>query len=116
MRLRIDLKIFIFLFIFYLTKQMELYGFIMFFAFLHELGHLFAGILFKLRPEKIEIMPFGFSISFKISTKEYNRKINNETSFFCEERYTCNSLFPVKYPGVGATGYTYPAFQRFGKI
>ena len=75
MRLRIDLKIFIFLFIFYLTKQMELYGFIMFFAFLHELGHLFAGILFKLRPEKIEIMPFGFSISFKISTKEYNRKI-----------------------------------------
>lgn len=36
--------------------------------------------------------------------------------FFCEERYTCNSLFPVKYPGVGATGYTYPAFQRFGKI
>ena len=54
MRLRIDLKIFIFLFIFYLTKQMELYGFIMFFAFLHELGHLFAGILFKLRPEKIE--------------------------------------------------------------
>ncbi len=43
--------------------------------FLHELGHLFAGILFKLRPEKIEIMPFGFSISFKISTKEYNRKI-----------------------------------------
>ncbi len=75
MRFRIDLKIFIFLIIFYFTKQIELYAFIMFFAFIHELGHLTAGLIMGMKPEKIELMPFGFSISFKISVKEYNKKI-----------------------------------------
>lgn len=75
MRFRIDLKIFIFLIIFYFTKQIEIYAMIMFFAFIHELGHLFAGILLGMKPEKIELMPFGVSISFKINVKEYNNKI-----------------------------------------
>ncbi len=75
MRFRIDLKIFIFLIIFYFTKQIELYAFIMFFAFVHELGHLIAGLIMRMKPEKIELMPFGFSISFKISVEEYNKKI-----------------------------------------
>lgn len=75
MRFRIDLKIFVFLIIFYFTKQIELYAFIMFFAFIHELGHLIAGLIMGMKPEKIELMPFGFSISFKISVEEYNKKI-----------------------------------------
>lgn len=75
MRFRIDLKIFIFLIIFYFTKQIELYAFIMFFAFIHELGHLIAGLIMGMKPEKIELMPFGFSISFKIAVEEYNKKI-----------------------------------------
>ena len=75
MRFRIDLKIFIFLVLFYFTKQIELYAFIMIFAFIHELGHLIAGILMGMKPEKLEIMPFGVSISFKINVKEYNKKI-----------------------------------------
>ncbi len=29
----------------------------------------------RLRPEKIDLNPFGFSISFKIMTKDYNKKI-----------------------------------------
>lgn len=29
----------------------------------------------RMKPEKIELMPFGFSISFKISVEEYNKKI-----------------------------------------
>ena len=74
MRFRIDLKIFIFLIIFYFTKQIELYAFIMFFAFVHELGHLIAGLIMRMKPEKIELMPFGFSISFKISVEEYKKK------------------------------------------
>ena len=45
MRFRIDLKIFIFLIIFYFTKQIEIYAMIMLFALIHELGHLLAGIL-----------------------------------------------------------------------
>ena len=45
MRFRIDLKIFIFLVLFYFTKQIEIYALIMIFAIIHELGHLVAGIL-----------------------------------------------------------------------
>lgn len=75
MRFRIDLKIFIFLIIFYFTKQIELYVYIMFFAFIHELGHLMAGLLMGMRPEKLELMPFGVTVSFKINVKEYNKKI-----------------------------------------
>lgn len=75
MRFRIDLKIFIFLIIFYLTRQIELYTFIMIFALIHELGHLFAGILLGMKPEKLELMPFGVAVAFKINHKEYNKKI-----------------------------------------
>lgn len=75
MRFRIDLKIFIFLILFYFTKQIELYAFIMIFALVHEFGHLLAGLLMGMKPEKLELMPFGVSISFKINVKEYNKKI-----------------------------------------
>lgn len=75
MRFRIDLKIFIFLILFYFTKQIELYAMIMIFAIIHEVGHLLAGLLMGMKPEKIEIMPFGVSISFKINAREYNKKI-----------------------------------------
>ena len=77
MRFRIDLKIFIIIILFYLTKQIQIYDLIMIFALIHELAHLLAGILIKMKPEKLEIMPFGFSISFKINVYEYNKKIKN---------------------------------------
>lgn len=75
MRFRIDLKIFIFLVLFYFTKQIEIYALIMIFAIIHELGHLVAGILMGMKPEKIELMPFGLSVSFKININDYNKKI-----------------------------------------
>ena len=75
MRFRIDLKIFLFIILFYFTKQVEVYGMIMFFAILHELGHLLAGLLLGMKPEKMEIMPYGVSISFKVMPKDYNQKI-----------------------------------------
>ena len=75
MRFRIDLKIFIFVILFYFTRQIELYAMIMIFALIHELGHLLAGILLGMKPEKLEIMPFGVAISFKIGVEEYNKKI-----------------------------------------
>lgn len=77
MRFRIDLKIFIFLILFYFTKQIELYAMIMIFALIHEFGHLLAGVIMGMKPEKIEVMPFGVSISFKINVDEYNEKIRN---------------------------------------
>lgn len=75
MRFRIDLKIFIIIALFYLTKQIQIYALIMIFALIHELAHLVAGIIVKMKPEKLEIMPFGFSVSFKIGINEYNKKI-----------------------------------------
>ncbi len=81
MRFRIDLKIFIFLILFYFTKQIEIYGYIMFFAFIHELGHLICGMILGMKPEKLEIMPFGLSVSFKIKADEYNKKVKKGNLF-----------------------------------
>ena len=77
MRFKIDLKIFLFVIIFYFTKQIHIYALIMLFAFIHELGHLMAGILCGMKPERLEIKPYGVSISFKIVPKDYNNKILN---------------------------------------
>ena len=77
MRFRIDLKLFLIVFIFIFTKQIHIYILMMIFALLHELGHLFAGILLKMKPEKIEIIPVGLTISFKVSIKDINQKIGN---------------------------------------
>lgn len=72
MKFRIDLRIFLFLMLFYFTKQIEIYLMILVFAFIHELGHLLTGILLGMKPEKIGIMPTGLSISFKPKFKDYN--------------------------------------------
>ena len=65
MKIRIDLKILIFLVLFYFTNQLKIYLVIMLFCFIHELGHIFAGLIFNMKIEKLEIMPFGFSVSFE---------------------------------------------------
>lgn len=75
MKFKIDLKIFLFLILFYFTKQVETYIVIMVFAIIHELGHLVAGLALGMKPESIKIMPYGLSISFKIIPEDYNKKI-----------------------------------------
>ena len=75
MEFKIDLKIFIFLIIFYFTKQIEIFSIIIFFSIIHELGHLLFGILLGMKPQKMKLMPVGLSISFKLDTKNYNKKI-----------------------------------------
>lgn len=75
MRFKIDFKIFLFLILFYFTRQVETYVMILFFAFIHEIGHLLMGILMGMRPNKIEVKSYGVSISFKIKPKDYNQKI-----------------------------------------
>jgi stage IV sporulation protein FB len=72
---RIDLKIFIFLVLFYFTKQIELYVIVMAFCLVHELGHLVAGLMLKMRPQKLSLTPFGIGISFKIKEQDYEKKI-----------------------------------------
>lgn len=77
MKFRVDFKIFLFILLFFITRQIETYATIMLFAIIHELGHLLAGLILKMKPEKIEIMPYGLSISFKLNLEDYNKKINS---------------------------------------
>lgn len=54
-----------FIVLFILTHQIEIYTLIMLFAFIHELGHMLAGMFLKLKPKELSIMPFGISITFE---------------------------------------------------
>ena len=49
---RIDLKIFVLAIILYFTKQIKIYIIIMLFGLLHELSHLFMGLILNLRVKK----------------------------------------------------------------
>lgn len=69
MQIKINLQIFLFIIIFVLTHQIEIYAWIMLFAFIHELGHMMAGLILKLKPKTLSLMPFGISITFE--TYEY---------------------------------------------
>lgn len=73
MQIKINLQIFLFIIIFVLTHQIEIYAWIMLFAFIHELGHMLAGLILKLKPKSLSFMPFGISITFE--TYEYKKLI-----------------------------------------
>ena len=73
MQIKINLQIFLFIIIFALTHQIEIYGWIMLFAFIHELGHMLAGMLLGLKPKSLNFMPFGISVTFE--TYGYKRLI-----------------------------------------
>ena len=73
--INISLKIFLFVTIFILTNQIEIYVLLMIFAVFHEIGHLVAGILLGLKPKKINIMPLGFCIQFNIPVEIYNKRL-----------------------------------------
>ena len=77
MQIRIDLKIFLFLIIFFLTKQIDIYILFMIFATIHEFGHLLIGIFLRFKPKGIRINPFGLSICFSVNYSEYSKKIKN---------------------------------------
>ena len=79
MRIRIDLKIIIFLALFYITNQLQIYLTIMFFCVIHELGHIIVGLILKMLPEKIEIIPCGLNVSFKTRKKDKEIQIRKGT-------------------------------------
>ena len=74
MSVKVNIKIFAFLLLFYLTKQIEIYAMFMVFAMVHELGHLLFGILLGLKPKSLKIMPLGLCIEFKTELEDYNNK------------------------------------------
>ena len=92
MKIKVNLRIFLFVLIFLLTRQIEIYAFIMFFAFIHELAHLFAGIALKMKPKVLEIAPYGFSISFEDNYSSINKKIKR------------SNMYSIKRIGVASAG------------
>lgn len=65
MRIKINIQIFAIIVILIITKQIEIYAWLMLFALIHELAHMLAGILLKLKPKMLEIQPFGIQITFE---------------------------------------------------
>lgn len=70
MSIKLDLKIFIFIALFFVTKQIEIYLILMIFALLHELGHLGVGMLLGFKPNSITINPLGVSLIFKTKVED----------------------------------------------
>ena len=64
MTIKIDLKIFAFILLFFISGQSNIYLILLAFAIIHELGHLVCGLIFGLKPLSIKIMPVGLSILF----------------------------------------------------
>lgn len=58
--------------------KIELYILLMIFAFLHELGHLLAGLLLGFKPKNIKVNPLGFHITFKTKIENCNRNLENK--------------------------------------
>ena len=75
MSIRINLNIFLFVILFFITSQLEVYSLVMLFALIHELGHLFCGVLLGFEAECFKIMPLGFAVKFKTNINDYNIKI-----------------------------------------
>lgn len=74
MQIKINLKVFLFLIIFILTKQIKIYALLMIFALIHELGHILMGLILGFQPQSISIIPSGFTVKFKTKNSNKNFK------------------------------------------
>ena len=77
MQIKLNFKIFLIIFIFLITRNIQIYVTLMLFALIHELGHMICGIILGLRPQSISIIPFGFKLAFKVKCDDYNIRIKN---------------------------------------
>lgn len=75
MNIKLNLNIFLFIALFFLTGQLEIYALVMIFALIHELSHLVCGVLLGFKVNTLQIMPLGFAIEFETPVDEYNKKI-----------------------------------------
>ena len=75
MRIKINIQIFSVIILLILTKQIDIYAWLMLFALIHELAHMYTGLLLHLKPRTIEIEPFGVGIIFESLRKNEKDKI-----------------------------------------
>lgn len=62
----------------------------MFFCVIHELGHAVIGLILRMKPEKLEIIPCGLSIYFKANPDDLNFKIKKGN--FLELKKICVAI------------------------
>ena len=94
MQIKIDLKIFAIILIFLITKNIGIYAILMFFALIHELGHLLCGICLGFKPKSIGIIPYGFNLGFEIKCQDYNKKIK-KGNFLCLKKMLIALAGPI---------------------
>ncbi len=75
MKIKVNIQIFAIIIILLLTKQIEMYSWLMLFAFIHEIAHMCVGMALKLKPEMLEIEPFGIGIVFESFENTEKNKI-----------------------------------------
>lgn len=75
LKIKVDLKIFLIIILYILTKNIEVFAMSFIFILLHELGHAITGITLGLKIKKININVLGLSIEFENYGKE---RINNK--------------------------------------
>lgn len=75
MSIKIDLMIAFFIILFCITSQIEIYLILLFFAIVHEIGHLIVGLFLGFKPKEIQINIAGVRIEFKPKIEEYNKRI-----------------------------------------
>lgn len=80
MSVKVDLTILLFLLLFCVTSQLEIYLILMLFAFIHEMGHLCMGLILGFKPQEVTISPIGMKIEFKPQWEEYNQKIKKAST------------------------------------
>lgn len=75
MRIIGKIQFILFILIFYFTNQVELYAFFIAFAIIHEISHMIVAILVGKKIERVELLPLGINVSFKILVEDYNKRI-----------------------------------------
>lgn len=71
MSIKINIKFFIFIILFFLYDKINIFLLMMSFGIVHECGHLSAGILLKLKPKRITLMPVGVMLEFDIAEVDF---------------------------------------------
>lgn len=94
MQVRVDLKIFIFIIIFFITGQIRIYGILMLFALLHECGHLVVGMLLGFKIQKFNINSLGLAINFKVNVLGFKKKIK-KANIICIKKLLIALAGPV---------------------
>jgi len=75
LKIKVDLKIFLIIILYILTKNIKVFAISFIFILLHELGHAITGVILGLKIKKININVLGLSIEFENYGKE---RLNNK--------------------------------------